>query len=130
MMPETDRVSWVMAVISAVDSWTSRETARRFCPTFLLMTAKKGTTPTATKVSSQERMDMATTVLIRMTTLEITSVTVVVTTFRTPPTSLATRDWTSPVRVPVKKLRERLWRWRKRRSRRSRMTRWPTVLVR
>ena len=59
-------------------------------------------------------------------TLETIEVAVVVTTFCTPPMSLAMRDCTSPVRVRVKNARERRWRWRYTAARRSCMTRWPT----
>ena len=44
--------------------------------------------------------------------LEMTLETVLVTTVWTPPTSLAMRDWTSPVRVSVKKPSDRLCRCR------------------
>ena len=128
-MPEMDRVSWVIAVISAVDCWVSAATARRLAPTILLSRKKNGAVPTATIVSSQDSTSIAIRVLIRMTQLESTSETVLVTTRWTPPTSLVTRDWISPVRVPVKKPRDRLCRCRYSVSRRSRITRWPTMLV-
>ena len=58
---------------------------------------------TDTTVSSHERISMATRVLMNMTVLDSTLDSVLVTTFCTPPTSLAMRDCISPVRVPVKK---------------------------
>ena len=58
---------------------------------------------TATMVSCQLRMTMATTVEMKMTTLARMVEAVVVTTDWTPPTSLASRDWISPVLVLVKK---------------------------
>ena len=61
-------------------------------------------------------------------TLETIEVAVLVTTFCTPPMSLAIRDWISPVRVRVKNARESRWRWRYTCARRSCMTRWPTTL--
>ena len=45
---------------------------------------------------------MATRLLTTVTTLERIDDAVLVTTVCTPPTSLASRDWISPVRVPVK----------------------------
>ena len=43
---------------------------------------------------------------------EATDVAVVVTTLSMPPMSLAMRDWTSPVRVRVKKASDMRCRWR------------------
>ena len=112
MTPEMESVSWVMAVTSAVEAWASAATARRRAPTARVSSANTGTVPTATSVSSQERTSMAMRVLMKMTLLESTLETVVVTTVCTPPTSLAIRDCTSPVRVSVKNLSDRLWRCR------------------
>jgi len=61
-----------------------------------------GTVMTATMVSCQLRITMATTVDTKITTLARMVEAVVVTTDWTPPTSLARRDWISPVLVPVK----------------------------
>ena len=119
-----------MAVNSAVDRWASAAMARRFLPTKRLMAKKNGADATATMVNSHDRTIIAITVLMRMTQLDSTSETVLVTTRCTPPTSSATRDWISPVRVSVKNPRDRPCRWRYRVSRRSRITRWPTRLVR
>ena len=55
---------------------------------------------------------MATMVASTVVTLETIEVAVEVTTFCTPPMSLAMRDWTSPVRVRVKKASDRRCRWR------------------
>ena len=55
---------------------------------------------------------MATTVASTVVTLETIEVAVEVTTFCTPPMSLAMRDCTSPVRVRVKKASDRRCRWR------------------
>ena len=52
------------------------------------------------------------TVAITVVTLETIEVAVLVTTFWTPPMSLAIRDWISPVRVRVKNASARRWRWR------------------
>ena len=119
-----------MAVTSAVDCCVSAATARRRAPTTLLRTKNAGAVPTATTVNSQDKTNIAIKVLMRMTVLESTSETVLVTTRCTPPTSLDTRDWISPVRVPVKNPRERLCKCRYSVSRKSRITRWPTRLVR
>lgn len=53
-----------------------------------------------------------------------------VTTVCTPPTSLPSRDWMSPVRVPVKKPRCIDCRCSNSRLRRSCMTRLPSTVVR
>jgi hypothetical protein len=58
---------------------------------------------TATMVSCQLRMIIATMVEVKITMLARMVDAVVVTTDWTPPTSLASRDWISPVLVPVKK---------------------------
>ena len=55
---------------------------------------------------------MATIVASTVVTLETIEVAVEVTTFCTPPMSLAMRDWTSPVRVRVKKASDSRCRWR------------------
>ena len=47
-----------------------------------------------------------------MVTFETIEVAVLVTTFCTPPMSLAIRDWISPVRVCVKNASESRWRCR------------------
>ena len=110
MIPDTESVSWVMAVTSAMDRWASEVTARRRFPTNLVSTKKKGTVATATIVSCQERINIATRVLRNITVLERVSVRVLVTTDWMPPTSLETRDWISPVRVLVKNPRDMPWR--------------------
>ena len=61
--------------------------------------------------------------------LAIVSLKVVVTTDWMPPTSLATRDCISPVRVVVKNLSDIPCRWAYTASRRSRITYCPTLLV-
>ena len=55
---------------------------------------------------------MATIEAITVVTFEAIDVAVVVTTLSSPPMSLAIRDWTSPVRVRVKKASDIFWRWR------------------
>ena len=102
MMPDTDRVSWVIAVTSAIERCASDVTWRRFLPTTLVSAKKKGTVATATIVSCQDRISIATMVLMNITVLDMVSVRVLVTTDWMPPTSLETRDCISPVRVLVK----------------------------
>ena len=102
-MPDTDSVSWVIALISAIDSCVRAVTARRARPTRQVRNTKTGTSTSETSVSSQESTSMATRLLATVTTFERIDDAVLVTTVCTPPTSLASRDWISPVRVPVKK---------------------------
>ena len=80
-------------------------------------------------VSCQLRMTMATTVEVKVTTLARMLEAVVVTTVWTPPTSLASRDWISPVLVLVKNASDSVCRCAYSRSRRSRMTCCPTRVV-
>ena len=101
--PDTDSVSSLMALIAASASWVDRDTWRRRSPTVLVSQKNAGTVMTATMVSCQLRMIIATMVEMKMTTLARMLEAVVVTTVWTPPTSLASRDWISPVLVPVKK---------------------------
>src|SRR6202042_105406 len=98
-----DRVSSLRALIAASDSWVERATSRRRSPTVLVSQKNTGTVMTATMVSCQLRMTMATMVDTKMTTLARMGEGGVVATDGTPPTSLASRDWISPVLVPVKK---------------------------
>ena len=60
----------------------------------------------------QSSRNIATTLARTVVTLETIEVAVVVTTFCTPPMSLAMRDCTSPVRVRVKNASDRRCRWR------------------
>ena len=111
MIPDTERVSWVTAVTSAIATWDWAATLRRRAPTHLVRTKNTGAVATATTVSCQESISMAIRVLVRITTLAMVSETVLVTTVCTPPTSLEIRDWTSPVLVPVKNPRDIPCRW-------------------
>jgi hypothetical protein len=76
----------------------------------LVSQKKAGTVMTATMVSCQLMMIMATMLETNVTTLARMVEAVVVTTVWTPPTSLASRDWISPVLVPVKKASESVCR--------------------
>jgi hypothetical protein len=108
--PDTDRVSSDRALIAASDSWVERATWRRRSPTVLVSQKNAGTVMSATMVSCQLRITMATTVEVKITTLARMVDAVLVTTVWTPPTSLASRDWISPVLVLVKKARESVCR--------------------
>src|ERR1700752_1685402 len=99
--PDTDRVSSLIALMAASDSWVDRDTWRRRSPTALVSQKNAGTVITATMVSCQ-LMIMATMLETKVTTLARIVDAVVVTTVWTPPTSLASRDWISPVLVFVK----------------------------
>ena len=92
-----------MALMAASDSWVDRDTWRRRSPTALVSQKNAGTVMTATMVSCQLMMIMATMLETKVTTLARIVEAVVVTTVWTPPTSLASRDWISPVLVFVKK---------------------------
>ena len=105
-----DSVSCVMAVTSAAAFCVRDDAARRRAPTNFEMNANIGTVNMDTTVSSHERMSIAIRVLMNITLLESTFETVLETTFCTPPTSFATRDWISPVRVSVKKLMDSVCR--------------------
>jgi hypothetical protein len=72
---------------------------------------KKGVRPSDSAVSRQSMISMAMTVLTAIAMLLVTELAVSVTTDCTPPTSLASRLWISPVRVSVKKRSGMRWRW-------------------
>ncbi len=80
--------------------------------------------------SRQSSRNMAMIVLIAMARFDVIELAVSVTTAWTPPMSLASRLWISPVRVSVKKRSGMLWRWAYRAPRRSCMTLWPMTLLR
>ncbi len=101
-MPLTLRVSSVRADISASDICVSVETSRRTFPTRKVRYRKNGVSPSDRTVSRQSIRSIATTVLSATATLAVTELAVSVTTDCTPPTSLASRLWISPVRVSVK----------------------------
>ncbi len=81
-------------------------------------------------LSCQLSRNIAMTVLMAMARLLVMELAVSVTTVWTPPTSLASRLWISPVRVSVKNRSGRLCRWVYRAARRSCMTFWPMTLLR
>jgi hypothetical protein len=81
-------------------------------------------------VSCQLSTSIATRVESRITRFDSTLEAVSVITVCRPPTSLASLDWISPVRVAVKNRRGMLWRCSYSVARRLRITLCPTVLVR
>ena len=91
---------------------------------------KNGVMPSDSSVSCQLSRSIAMTVLIVIATLDVTEAAVSVTTACTPPTSLASRLWISPVRVAVKNRSGRRCRCAYRALRRSCMTFWPMTLLR
>ncbi len=78
--PDTDRVSSLRALIAASVSWVERATWRRLSPIILVSQKNTGTVMTATMVSCQLRITMATMVDTKMTTLAKMVEAVVVTT--------------------------------------------------
>ncbi len=80
-------------------------------PTRRLIATKTGSRSSETTVSRQSRASMATTVAMTAVRLETSEVAVEVTVACIPPMSLAMRDWTSPVRVRVKKASGIRWSW-------------------
>ena len=81
-------------------------------------------------VSCHDMSSIAISVLTTITTLARMLEAVSVTTSWIPPTSLARRDWISPVLVLVKKRSAMRWRCAYRELRRSCITRSPTTLAR
>lgn len=75
----------------------------RSLPTRRLIQTKSGSSSSETTVSRQSSASIAQTVAMTEVRLETREVAVVVTVACMPPMSLAIRDWTSPVRVRVKK---------------------------
>ena len=85
---------------------------RRWSPTRRASSTKNGVSASEKSASRQSSSSIATTVASTVVTLDTIDVAVEVTTFCTPPMSLAIRDWISPVRVRVKKASESRCRWR------------------
>jgi len=86
--------------------------ARRCLPTRRVRKTKNGKRPSEKTARRQSSRNMAMMVAITVVRFETIEVAVDVTTVSTPPMSFAIRDWISPVRVRVKKARERRWRCR------------------
>ena len=79
--------------------------------------------------SRQDKATMATAVPTAVVRLEAMEVAVEVTTDSIPPMSLLMRDWTSPLRVRVKKAIDWRCRWLNTLVRSSCMTCWPTLVL-
>ena len=71
----------------------------RWAPTRRVRITKKGSSPSENTARRQSRTNIAITLASTVVALETIEVAVEVTTFCTPPMSLAIRDCTSPVRV-------------------------------
>ncbi len=109
-MPETESVSCVIALISAIDSWVTAATARRCFPTRAVKKTNTGVIASDRTVSCHDRINIAISVLMMITTFDRMLDAVSVTTLWTPPTSFWSRDWISPVRVLVKNRSGMCWR--------------------
>src|SRR3984957_15165081 len=79
--------------------------------------------------SRQDRATIATEVATAVVRFDAIEVAVEVTTDSMPPMSLVMRDWTSPVRVRVKKAMDCRWRWAKTLGRSPGMTCCPTLVL-
>jgi hypothetical protein len=129
-MPDTDRVSCVIAVMSLSDSWVLVAIFARTRPTRRWAITRIGMRMTATMVSCQDSTSMLTKAAATVTVLPRTLATVFVSTLETPPTSFCRRDWMIPVFVRVKKASSIFWRCPNSRTRSAPITRLPTVAVR
>ena len=112
MIPDTDSDSATSADRSARRLCCSVVILRRTLPTRRVSHTNSGTNTSEITASRQSRMHMATMAAITVVAFWAIEVAVVVTTLSRPPMSLAIRDWTSPVRVRVKKasdIRCRCW---------------------
>ena len=111
-MPEIDNDSWTMLDMSAIVSWRVVVIRLRWAPTRRVRMTKNGRRPSEKTARRQSSTNIAMTLASTVVALETIEVAVEVTTFCTPPMSLAMRACTSPVRVRVKKASERRCRWR------------------
>ncbi len=98
-IPDTESDSSTSVEMSAIARWRWVVMRLRSRPTRRVSATNTGSSPREKAASRQSSNVMATTVASTVVTLETIEVAVVVTTFCTPPMSLAMRDWTSPVRV-------------------------------
>jgi hypothetical protein len=129
-MPETLSDSSTSVEMSAIVSWRLVVIFLRSAPTRLVRKTNSGSRTRLNAARRQSSRNIATTVASTVVRFETMLVAVFVTTFSTPPMSLAIRDCTSPVRVFVKNARLRRWRWRYTAERSSCMTRCPTLFER
>lgn len=109
-MPLTDSDSVTVAAIAAICFCRWVVIFLRSLPTRRLIHTNTGSRSSETTVSRQSRATIAMMVATTLVKLETREVAVEVTVACMPPMSLAMRDWTSPVRVRVKKARDIRWR--------------------
>ncbi len=109
-MPLTDSDSVTVAAISAIWRWRWVAIFLRSLPTRRLIHTKTGSSSRETTVRRQSRAIIAMMVATTLVRFETREVAVEVTVACMPPMSLAMRDWTSPVRVRVKKASDMRWR--------------------
>ena len=110
--PETDSDSSTSDETSAIVDWRCEASSLRTAPTRRVRKTNSGSSASEKTASRQSSRNIATTVAMTVVEFETIDVAVLVTTLSMPPMSLAMRDWTSPVRVRVKKARESRCRWR------------------
>ena len=111
-IPLTLSDSSTSELMSARRPWRSAVMRLRSRPTRRVSQMKNGSSARLKAARRQSSRNMATIVARTVVTLETIDVAVEVTTFCTPPMSLAMRDCTSPVRVRVKKASDSRCRWR------------------
>lgn len=102
-MPPTESDSVTVAAITAICFCRWVVIFLRSLPTLRLIHTNRGSRSSETTVSRQSRASIATIVAMTLVRLETSEVAVEVTVACMPPMSFAIRDWTSPVRVLVKK---------------------------
>ena len=98
--------------MSARRPWRTEVMRLRSAPTRRVSQTKNGSSAKANRARRQSSRNIAVAAAMTVVTLETIEVAVLVTTFCTPPMSLAIRDWISPVRVRVKNDSDSRWRWR------------------
>ena len=111
-IPETESDSSTSDERSASRPWRCLVIFRRSSPTRRVMKTKKGSRQSEKIASCQLSRTIATTVATTVVTFWAIDAPVLVTTLSIPPMSLEIRDWTSPVRLRVKKASDMRWRWR------------------
>lgn len=127
--PATDSDSSTSVVSRASRVWRPRASDRRLLPRRNVNSRNSGTTMRPMIASCQSSTNSTTATATVVTPLLTTEFTVVLTTLSTPPTSLNTRERTSPVRVWVKNARDIRCRWPYTDTRRSFITDCPMVLA-
>ena len=109
-MPLTLSVSSVTDVRSAIVFWVLVATSRLARPTLTVSHRNNGSRQSDSNVNGTDNSNIAMIVEMITTTLDRIDEAVSVTTVCTPPTSLESRDWISPVLVVVKKRNGMRWR--------------------